>query len=60
MWALATHPGQDAAQIRERMLARGVIVRAIADHSITMCPPLVATDDQIDRLVDSFAASATD
>ena len=59
MWALATNPGQDAQQVRERMLDRGVIVRAIADHSITMCPPLIATDDQIDLLVDSLAASAT-
>ena len=41
------------------MLANGVIVRAIADHSMTMCPPLVITDEQIDRMVDAFAASAT-
>lgn len=58
MWGLATNPGQDAQHVRERMLANGVIVRAIADHSMTMCPPLVITDDQIDRMVDAFAASA--
>jgi len=59
MWGIATNPDQDAQQVRERMLANGVIVRAIADHSMTMCPPLVITDEQIDRMVDAFAASAT-
>lgn len=58
MWALATKPGQDAVDVRERMLERGVIVRPIADHSITMCPPLVISDDQLDHLVDALAASA--
>jgi putrescine aminotransferase len=58
MWALATHPGQDATELRTRMFERGVIIRALAEHSLVMCPPLVTTDEQIDRLVDAFAESA--
>lgn len=58
MWALATNPDQDAAGVRARMLERGLIVRPIAHHTITLCPPLVVTDDQIDTLVDGLAASA--
>ncbi len=60
MWAAAMHPDQDAALIRARMLDRGVIVRPIADHSITLCPPLVTTDNQIDTIIDALAASATE
>lgn len=57
MWAAAMHHGQDAAAVRERILGEGVIVRAIADHSITFCPPLVTSDDQIDRIVDAVATA---
>ena len=60
MWALAMHPGQDAAEVRVRVLDRGVIVRPIGDHSMTFCPPLVMTDDQVDTIVDALAASATE
>jgi adenosylmethionine-8-amino-7-oxononanoate aminotransferase len=59
MWALAMHDGQHADDVRERMLARGVITRPIADHSLTFCPPLVTSDEQIDTIVDALAASAT-
>ena len=38
--------------IRDRMLAAGVITRAIGADTLTFCPPLVITDDQIDRIVD--------
>ena len=58
--ARARHPEQDAAQLREAMLRRGVIVRPIGDHSLTFCPPLVCSDEQIDRIVDAVAASAAD
>ena len=60
MWAAAMQPGQDAAALREGALRRGVIVRPIGDHSLTFCPPLVCTDEQIDRIVDAVAASAAE
>jgi adenosylmethionine-8-amino-7-oxononanoate aminotransferase len=57
VWAAALHPHQDAVAIRDAMLARGAITRAINDAN-TFCPPLVITDSQIDELVDIFAAAA--
>ncbi|MBL6629906.1 MAG: aspartate aminotransferase family protein [Ilumatobacteraceae bacterium] len=54
VWAAGLHPGTDAAAVRDRMLANGTITRAIAGHSCTFCPPLVITDEQIDRLVDTL------
>ncbi len=54
--AVALHPHQDAPTVRDAMLARGVIVRPIGD-ALTFCPPLVTTDEQIDRIVDVLAES---
>jgi adenosylmethionine-8-amino-7-oxononanoate aminotransferase len=59
MWAAAMKPGQDAAAMRDRVFAQGVIVRPIADHTLTMCPPLVVTDEQVDRIVDAIAVAAS-
>lgn len=58
MWAAAMQPGQDAAVLRQRILEHGVIVRPIADHTLTFCPPLVMTDAEVDRVVDAVAAAA--
>jgi putrescine aminotransferase len=58
MWAAAMRPDQDATVLRERALASGVIVRPISTHSLTFCPPLVITDEQVDRIVDVVAAAA--
>ncbi len=60
MWAAAMHPGQDAGALRARMLARGVIVRPIGEHTLTFCPPFVTTDGQIDTIIDALAASASE
>ena len=58
VWAAGLRPDQDAMAIRDRMLAGGVITRAIGTDTLTFCPPLVTTDEQIDRIVDVLAASA--
>jgi adenosylmethionine-8-amino-7-oxononanoate aminotransferase len=58
VWAAGLRPDQDAMTIRERMLAGGVITRAIGTDTLTFCPPLVITDSQVDRIVDVLAASA--
>jgi putrescine---pyruvate transaminase len=58
VWAVGLRSDQDAVAIRDTMLANGVITRAIGTDTCTFCPPLVITDEQIDRVVDSLAAAA--
>ncbi len=57
VWAIGMGEGQDAVKVRDRMLELGVITRAIGDHSCTFCPPLVISDEQIDRIIDTVAAA---
>ena len=38
-------------------MAAGVITRAVNNETLTWCPPLVITDDQIDRVVDAVNTS---
>jgi len=56
MWAAGLHPHQNAMTIRDEMLRRGVITRAINAETLAFCPPLVITDAQVDRIVDTVAA----
>jgi adenosylmethionine-8-amino-7-oxononanoate aminotransferase len=58
VWAAGLRPDQDAMAIRDRMLATGVITRAIGADTLTFCPPLVIADHQVDRIVDVLAESA--
>jgi adenosylmethionine-8-amino-7-oxononanoate aminotransferase len=58
MHAAALRPDQNAMTIRDEMLQRGVICRAINTDTLTFCPPLVITDAQIDRIIDTIAAVA--
>jgi putrescine aminotransferase len=60
VWAAAMHEGQDAQRVRDRMRDLGVVVRGIAAHSITFCPPLVTTDEQIDRIIDALATAVAE
>lgn len=57
VYALKTHEGQAPVDVRWRALDEGVIVRPMAD-CIGFCPPLVCTEEQVDRLVDAAAAAA--
>jgi adenosylmethionine-8-amino-7-oxononanoate aminotransferase len=57
VWAIGMREGQDAVKVRDRMLELGVITRAIGDHSCTFCPPLVISDEQIDRIIDAVATA---
>jgi adenosylmethionine-8-amino-7-oxononanoate aminotransferase len=57
VWAVVLHEGTDVNGVRNAMLGRGAICRAIPPSTLTFCPPLVTTDEQIDRLVDALAAS---
>jgi adenosylmethionine-8-amino-7-oxononanoate aminotransferase len=57
VWAAGLRADQDAMQVRDTMLARGVITRAIGSDTLTFCPPLVTTDAQLDRIVDTLSSS---
>ncbi|MEO1062463.1 MAG: aminotransferase class III-fold pyridoxal phosphate-dependent enzyme [Actinomycetota bacterium] len=57
VWALATHDDQPPAEVRNRALAGGVVIRPLVG-ALAFCPPLVTTDAQIDRIVDTAAAAA--
>ncbi|HEY3486051.1 MAG TPA: aminotransferase class III-fold pyridoxal phosphate-dependent enzyme, partial [Ilumatobacteraceae bacterium] len=57
VWAAVMRPDQDAVKVRDRMLDLGVITRAIGD-ACTFCPPLVTTDEQVDRMIDTLATAA--
>jgi adenosylmethionine-8-amino-7-oxononanoate aminotransferase len=50
-------PGLDPVQVRDHMLGSGVIARPIGTSTIAMCPPLVVTDDQLDRCVTALAGA---
>jgi putrescine---pyruvate transaminase len=45
--------------LRDRCIANGLMVRAVRD-SIVICPPLIITQDEIDRLVEIFDKSLTE
>jgi adenosylmethionine-8-amino-7-oxononanoate aminotransferase len=56
MWAATLPGGRSAVPARDSMLAGGVIVRALND-ALVFCPPLVITDEQIDRIIDAVSAA---
>ncbi len=39
------------------MFDRGVVCRALNADSLLFCPPLVTTDEQVDRIVDAVATA---
>ena len=55
VWAAGLHEHHDAMVLRDALLDRGVIARAIGASTLAFCPPLVITDDQLDTLVDTLA-----
>ncbi len=56
VWAAQLHPEQNSMAIRDKMYTdSGVIVRALNTDILTFCPPLVISDEQIDRIVDAVA-----
>jgi adenosylmethionine-8-amino-7-oxononanoate aminotransferase len=55
IWAGKLPDSLDATVVRDTMIQQGVIARAIPGV-IAFCPPLVATDEQIDRMLDTLAS----
>lgn len=58
MWAAGLRPDQNAMAMRDVMYDHGVICRALNADSLLFCPPLVTSDEQVDRIVDAVAAAA--
>lgn len=56
VWAVRLSDGVDSVAVRDAMLRRGAIGRALPS-TITFCPPLVITDGQVDHLIDSLDAA---
>ncbi|MGI9584828.1 MAG: aspartate aminotransferase family protein [Acidimicrobiia bacterium] len=56
MWAVGMRPGVSEADVFREMLSRGVITRAVPG-AITLCPPLVITDEQLNTVVDVLEQS---
>ena len=52
----AAELGRDAAGVRAKILEAGVIVRPIGT-ALAMCPPLIISDDEIDRIIDTMAGA---
>ncbi len=51
IWSAELHPTMPAPAVRDEMLKLGVIARPIGASVIAFCPPLVASDAQLDRCV---------
>jgi len=56
VWAAGHHAGVDPMAVRDTMLAEGAITRALNTDTNSFCPPLVITDAELDRLLDTFAS----
>ena len=52
----AAELGRSSVPVRDEMLHRGAVARSI-DTALALCPPLVITDDEIGRLIDTMAAA---
>jgi adenosylmethionine-8-amino-7-oxononanoate aminotransferase len=55
IWAAELPAGRDAVQLRDALLARGVIVRALSASAVALCPPLVIEDAEIDQCLEALA-----
>lgn len=60
VWAAGLRADQNSVKIRDRMLQLGAITRAINTDTNTFCPPLVITDNELDRLLDAFSTAASE
>jgi adenosylmethionine-8-amino-7-oxononanoate aminotransferase len=59
LWAVELAAGIDATGVRNGMLDRGVIPRNLGTSVVAFCPPLVISDEQIDRCVEALAEAVS-
>ena len=57
LWAVQLADGVDATAVRDGMLERGVIPRNLGTSVVAFCPPLVISDEQLDRCAEALAES---
>jgi len=57
VWAIELGPDRVVNDVREEVLAGGVIARPIGTSILAFCPPLVATEADIDQIVEATAAA---
>jgi len=57
LWAVSVPAGVDPVPVRDRILDDGVIVRPIAPSTLAICPPLVITDTDLDRIPAALRAA---
>ena len=57
IWAAVLPEGVALADVRNAMQADGVIARPLGTDTIAFCPPLVISDEDMDRCVDTLARS---
>jgi adenosylmethionine-8-amino-7-oxononanoate aminotransferase len=57
VWGVSVPDGVDVAAIRDALLDVGVIVRPIPPNHLTMCPPLVISNEQIDEMVGAIGVA---
>jgi putrescine aminotransferase len=52
IWAIGLSPHLEAPVLRNALLEFGVIARPVGPSVLAFCPPLVVTDEQLERCVD--------
>ena len=57
VWAAGLHKQHDAMAVRDIALRNGAIVRGIGADTNAFCPPLVTTDAEVGRLMDTYASA---
>ncbi len=58
VWGIDLPSGQgrpSATSVRDALIGAGVIVRAIGDATLALCPPLVISDEEVDRVLEALA-----
>ena len=60
IWAVGLHPHQSAVEVRNKMLKQGVIARPIGTAAIAFCPPLVISEEQLDRCAEAVTNAVAD
>jgi putrescine aminotransferase len=54
VWGVSVPEGVDPAAARDGIMEEGVILRGLPPDNLLMCPPLVITDEQVDRLLSAM------
>ena len=54
VWGITVPDGVNVVAVRDEILGKGVIIRPIPPSHLTLCPPFVITDEQIDQIVNAI------